>query len=473
MVYINGEWRNANKTIDVINPATGETIDSVATCGKAETEEAIKHAATAFKTWKNTPGPTRGNYLAKAVALMREQAEEFAEIVTKENGKPLADARGEVASAINYLEWYAEEARRIYGDTLTPSHENKQLMVLREPIGVSAAITPWNFPLSMITRKIAPALAAGCTVVLKPAAYTPLSAIKAFECFHEAGVPKGVVNLVIGSASDIGEVMTSHPDVRKISFTGSTGVGKKLMEQSASTVKKVSMELGGHAPLVIFDDADIDQAVQGVLSSKFKNTGQTCISTNRVYVQEGIAEEFNKRLAEKVSQLTIGNGLDEGTDVGPLIDKNSMEKVAAQVEDAVQHNGKVICGGKVHTADNIDGYFYEPTVISGATDDMEIATEETFGPVAPVFIFKTEEEAIKRANHKEYGLATYCFTSDLGRGMRMMRELEYGIVGINDPAPIVIQAPFGGVKESGMGKEGGKYGLEEYLIEKYVSIKMN
>lgn len=473
MVYINGEWRNAQKTIDVSNPATGETIDSVATCGKTETEEAIQHAAEAFKSWKKTPGPTRGTYLAKAVKLMRERAEEFAEIVTKENGKPLADARGEVASAINYLEWYAEEARRIYGDTLTPSHENKQLMVLREPIGVSAAITPWNFPLSMITRKIAPALAAGCTVVLKPASYTPLSAIKAFQCFHEAGVPKGVVNLVIGSASDIGEVMTAHPDVRKISFTGSTGVGKKLMEQSASTVKKVSMELGGHAPLVIFDDADIDQAVQGVLSSKFKNTGQTCISTNRVYVQEGIAEEFNKRLAEKVSQLKIGNGLDEGTDVGPLIDKNSMEKVAAQVEDAIEHNGKVICGGKVHTADHIDGYFYEPTVISGATDEMEIATEETFGPVAPVFIFKTEEEAVKRANHKEYGLATYCFTSDLGRGMRMMRELEYGIIGINDPAPIVIQAPFGGVKESGMGKEGGKYGLEEYLIEKYVSINMN
>lgn len=473
MVYINGEWRDSEKKLDVINPATGEVIDSVATCGKEATEEAIQHATEAFKTWKKTPGPTRGEYLAKVVAIMRSKAEELAEIITKENGKPLVDARGEVKSTIDYLEWYAEEARRVYGDTLTPSHENKHLMVLREPIGVSAAITPWNFPMSMITRKIAPALAAGCTVVLKPASYTPLSAIKAFECFHEAGVPKGVVNLVIGSASEIGGVMTSHPDVRKISFTGSTGVGKKLMEQSASTVKKVSMELGGHAPLIVFDDADIDQAVSGVLMSKFRNSGQTCISTNRVYVQEGIAEEFSQKLAEKVSKLKIGNGLVDGTDVGPLIDKGSLEKVAAQVEDARNLNGKVVAGGNVHTADDIDGYFYEPTVISGATDEMEIATEETFGPVAPLFTFKTEEEAVERANHKEYGLATYCFTSDLGRGLRMMRELEYGIVGINDPTPIVIQAPFGGVKESGMGKEGGKYGIEEYLVEKYVSIDMN
>lgn len=473
MVYINGEWRDSEKKLDVINPATGEVLDSVATCGKAETEEAIQHATEAFKTWKKTPGPTRGEYLAKVVAIMRGKAEELAEIITKENGKPLPDARGEVNSTIAYLEWYAEEARRIYGDTLTPSHENKHLMVLREAVGVSAAITPWNFPMSMITRKIAPALAAGCTVVLKPASYTPLSAIKAFECFHEAGIPKGVVNLVIGSASEIGGVMTSHPDVRKISFTGSTGVGKMLMEQSASTVKKVSMELGGHAPLVVFDDADIDLAVNGVLLSKFKSSGQTCISTNRVYVQEGIAEEFSKKLADKVSQLKIGNGFVDGTDVGPLIDKGSLEKVAEQVENARQHNGTVVAGGNIHTADDLDGYFFEPTVISGATDEMDIATEETFGPIAPLFTFKTEEEVIERANHKEYGLATYCFTKDLGRGLRMMRELDYGIVGINDPTPIVIQAPFGGFKESGTGKEGGKYGLDEYLVEKYVSINMD
>ena len=473
MVYINGEWRTSEKKLDVINPATSEVIESVSTCGKKETEEAVASATEAFKTWRKTPGPERGQYLAKAVEIMRSKAEELAEIITKENGKPFPDAQGEVKSAISYLEWYAEEARRIYGDTLTPSHDNKHLMVLREPVGVSAAITPWNFPLSMITRKIAPALASGCTVVLKPASYTPISAIKAFECFHEAGVPKGVVNLVIGSSSEIGGVMTSHPDVKKISFTGSTEVGKKLIEQSASTVKKVSMELGGHAPLIVFEDADIDKAVQGVLLSKFKSTGQTCISTNRVYVQEGIADEFSKKLAEKVAELKVGNGLKEGTDVGPLIDKGSLEKVSGQVEDAVKHGGKVLSGGKVHTADDIDGCFFEPTVIGNANDNMEIATEETFGPVAPVFTFKTEEEVIERANHDEYGLATYCFTKDLGRGLRMMRELEYGIVGINDPTPVVIQAPFGGVKESGMGKEGGKYGLDSYLIEKYVSVDMD
>ncbi len=473
MVYINGEFRTSEKKLDVINPATGEVIESVATGGKAETEEAIRHATAAFKTWKKTPGPKRGSYLAKTVALMRERAEELAETVTKENGKPLADARNEVRGAIDYLEWYAEEARRVYGDTLTPSHENKHLMVLKEPVGVCAAITPWNFPLSMITRKIAPALAAGCTVVLKPASYTPLSAIKAFECFHDAGIPAGVVNLVIGSASEIGGVMTSHPDVRKVSFTGSTAVGKKLIEQSASTVKKVSMELGGHAPLIVFDDADIDKAVRGVLMSKFKNTGQTCISTNRVYVHEAIAEEFAEKLAAKVGGLRIGNGLVEGTEVGPLIDQGALETVSAQVADAVKHDGQVICGGNVHTANDIDGYFYEPTVISGATEQMQIATEETFGPVAPIFTFASEAEIVERANHKEYALAAYCFTNDLGRGLRMMRELEYGIVGINDPTPVVIQAPFGGMKESGMGKEGGKYGIEEYLNEKYVSIDMN
>jgi len=473
MVYINGKWRTSKKKLDVINPATGAIIESVSTCGKNETEKAVASATEAFKTWKKTPGPERGGYLAKAVNIMREKEEEFAKTITEENGKPLPDARAEVKSSIAYLEWYAEEARRIYGDTLTPSHENKHLMVLQEPVGVSAAITPWNFPLSMITRKIAPALAAGCTIVLKPASYTPLSAIKAFECFHEAGIPKGVVNLVVGSSSEIGGVMTSHKDLRKISFTGSTEVGKKLIEQSASTVKKVSMELGGHAPLIIFEDADIDKAIQGVLLSKFKSTGQTCISTNRVYVQESIADEFSKKLANIVSKLTVGNGLKEGIDVGPLIDKDSLEKVAGQVEDSINHNGTILCGGSVHTADNINGYFYEPTVIGGANDKMEIATEETFGPVVPIFSFKSEEEVIERANHKEYGLAAYCFTSNLGCGLRMMRELEYGIVGINDATPIVIQAPFGGVKESGMGKEGGKYGLDSYLNEKYVSIDMN
>lgn len=472
MLYINGEWRTDGGKLDVINPATGEVIETVSTGGQKETKEAIDHATEAFKTWKMIPGVERGQYLRKVVQLMRDKSEELAKTITSENGKPLPDARGEVKSAIDYLEWYAEEAKRVYGDTLPASHSDKHLMVLREPVGVSAAITPWNFPLSMITRKIAPALAAGCTVVLKPASYTPLSAIKVFECFHEAEVPKGVVNLVIGSASEIGKEMTSNPDVRKLTFTGSTAIGKMLMRDAADTVKKVSMELGGHAPLIVFEDADIDEAVEGVLASKFRNSGQTCISTNRIYVQETIADEFGKRLAEKTAELKIGNGMNEGINVGPVIDKDARDKIAAQVEDAVKNNGKVLYGGKIHEPEEGDGYFFEPTVIQNATEEMQIATEETFGPVAPIFTFKTEEEIVERANHKEYGLAGYCYTKDMGRGLRMMRALEYGIVGINDPTPVVIQAPFGGMKESGVGNEGGKYGLEEYVEEKYVSISM-
>ncbi|MFD2131603.1 NAD-dependent succinate-semialdehyde dehydrogenase [Pseudogracilibacillus auburnensis] len=472
MLYINGTWRTSGEKLDVINPATGEVIESIVTGGAEETEEAIAQATEAFKMWKNTTGVKRSNYLATVVKLMRSRSKELAETITSENGKPLADAEREVISAIDYLEWYAEEAKRLYGDTLPASHPDKHLMVLRQPVGVCAAITPWNFPLSMITRKIAPALAAGCTVVLKPASLTPLSAIKVFECFHEAGLPAGVVNLVIGPAAEIGKVMTASPDVRKITFTGSTRIGKKLMRDAADTVKKVSMELGGHAPFIIFEDADLEEAVTGVLMTKFKNAGQTCISTNRVYVAESIAEEFGALLATKTAELTIGNGMDDGVDVGPLINAGALEKVAAQVEDATENGGKIIAGGKVHSFSGGDGYFYEPTVIQYANEEMQIATEETFGPVAPIFTFQTEEEVIEKANHQEYGLAAYCYTKDLGRGLRMMRELEYGIVGINDLAPIVIQAPFGGIKESGIGKEGGKYGLEEYLEEKFVSIHM-
>lgn len=472
MLYINGEWKTNGKKYEVINPATGETIKTISTGGQAETESAIISAEQAFKTWKSVPGVERGKYLAKTVELMRDRSEELAETITKENGKPLVDARGEVKSAIDYLEWYAEEAKRVYGDTLPASHADKHLMVIREPVGVSAAITPWNFPLSMITRKIAPALAAGCTVVLKPALNTPLSAIKVFECLHEAELPKGVVNLVIGSAPEIGGEMTSNLAVRKITFTGSTPVGKKLMRDSANTVKKVSMELGGHAPYIVFEDANIDEAVEGALLSKFKNCGQTCISTNRIYVAEEIVEEFGEKLAEKASQLRIGNGLEEGVDVGPVIDKNAQDKISTQVEDAKKQGGEIISGGEIHIAENGKGYFFEPTVILNATDDMQIATEETFGPVAPIFTFKTEKEVIAKANHREYGLAAYCFTNNMGRGLRMMRALEYGIIGINDFAPMVIQAPFGGLKESGIGNEGGKYGLEEYLEDKFVSINM-
>ncbi len=470
MLYINGKWKTEGNMMDVINPATGEVIESIATGGKAETKEAIECATAAFKTWKKSTGNERSRYLSRVVTLMRERRGELAKVITSENGKPLPDAKGEVLSAIAYLEWYAEEAKRVYGDTLPASHADKHLMVLREPIGVCAAITPWNFPLSMITRKIAPALAAGCTVVLKPADQTPLSAIKVFECFHEAGIPKGVVNLIIGPAEEIGKEMTSNNDVRKLTFTGSTAVGKKLLRDSADTVKKVSMELGGHAPFIVFEDADLDTAVEGVLLTKFKNAGQTCISTNRIYVEESIAEKFSKRMAAKTAELKVGNGMKKGIDVGPVINQSALEKISAQVEDAVSHRAEILHGGKVYEEGN--GYFYEPTVIQHATEEMLIATEETFGPIAPIFTFKTEEEIIERANHQEYGLAAYCFTKDMGRGLRMMRELEYGIVGINDPTPIVIQAPFGGVKESGIGNEGGKYGLIEYMEEKFVSIGM-
>lgn len=472
MLYINGEWRDSDNKIDVINPATGEIIQAVATGGKAETQEAIASAKEAFKSWGQTTGNERSKYLSKAVQLMRERSGQLAETITRENGKPLAYAKSEVAGAIGFLEWYAEEAKRIYGDTIPASDPNKHLMVIKQPVGVCAAITPWNFPLSMITRKIAPALAAGCTVVLKPADVTPLSAIQVFECFHEAGLPKGVANLVIGPAEEIGNEMTSNPDVRKITFTGSTRVGKLLIRNSSETVKKMSMELGGHAPYIVFEDADIDAAVNGVLISKFVNSGQTCISTNRVYVAEAVADEFSAKLAEKVSNLVVGNGLEDGTRIGPLINEAALEKVQSQVDDAVKRDGKVLTGGNILAAKDKSGYFFEPTVIQHAHDEMKITTEETFGPVAPIYTFKSEEEIIERANHAEYGLAAYCYTSDLGRGMRMMRALDYGIVGINDPAPAVVQAPFGGFKESGMGKEGGKYGLQEYLEEKFVSINM-
>ncbi|MGM0852734.1 MAG: NAD-dependent succinate-semialdehyde dehydrogenase [Bacillota bacterium] len=472
MLYINGEWKQAKSgaTLEVHNPATGELIDRVASGGKEETQKAIQAAKQAFKTWKKVTGQERGSYLASVASIMKEKKSEIAKTITLEMGKPLVHAEREVVGAINYVEWYAEEAKRIYGETIPASHPNKHLMLLREPVGVTAAITPWNFPASMITRKIAPAIAAGCTVVLKPAPATPLSAIKVFECFHEAGLPAGVANLVIGPAEEIGQELTKSPDVRKLTFTGSTPVGKMLLRESAGTVKKVSMELGGHAPFIIFEDADIEAAIQGVLGTKFVNSGQTCISTNRVYVAESIAEEFGEKLAEKAVQLKVGNGMDEGVDVGPLINEQALEKVESHVADAINHNGKILCGGNRYASPEGKGNFFEPTVINYAQDNMKISTEETFGPVAPIFTFKDEEEVIERANHDSYGLAAYCFTNDMRRGYRMMAELEYGIVGINDSAPIVAQAPFGGIKESGMGKEGGKSGILEYLEEKFVSV---
>jgi succinate-semialdehyde dehydrogenase / glutarate-semialdehyde dehydrogenase len=473
MLYINGEWMESlsGKTLVVTNPATNQTIKRVASAGVEETKQAIAAAKQAFLGWRKLTGKERCSYLQKAAQHLREQADSLAKLITLEMGKPLKEAKGEVALAIDYVDWYAEEAKRIYGETIPASHREKRLLVIQQPVGVVAAVTPWNFPAAMITRKIAPALATGCTMVLKPASATPLSAIKVIEAFAAAGIPKGVVNLVIGSASEIVGEMTSNPDVRKLTFTGSTEVGKKLIRDSAEMVKKVSMELGGHAPFIVFEDADIDAAVEGAIIAKFRNAGQTCVCMNRLYVSEKIADEFARKFAEKVSQFKLGNGLEEGVDVGPLIDQWAVQKVEEHVQDAIENQGQIICGGK--RADiSLDGHFYEPTVINYANDNMKIAIEETFGPVAPIFTFKTDEEVIEKANHPQFGLAAYFYTKDLRRAFRMMEEVEYGIVGINDPLPTVAQAPFGGVKESGMGKEGGRQGLKDYLVEKFVSINL-
>lgn len=475
MLYINGEWREAisGEKLEVKNPATGDVLHEVAYGGAEETKQAIAAAKAAFPLWKKMTGGQRANYLMKIVSIMREELDEIAETITKEMGKPIKEAQAEVKSAIAYTEWFAEEAKRIFGDTVPASQPNKHLMVLRQPVGVVAAITPWNFPVSMITRKIAPAIAAGCTVVLKPAPDTPLSAIKIFEAFHKAELPKGVANLVIGKAEEVGQEMTASPDVRKITFTGSTNVGKLLLRAAADTVKLTSMELGGHAPFIVFADADLDAAVQGAMNTKFRNCGQTCISTNRIYVEESVADEFGRKLAEAAKRLVVGDGMQDDTEVGPLINEQAVAKVQSQIEDAKGKGGKVLTGGRQANVNGRQGYFYEPTVINYATDEMKIATEETFGPVAPIFTFKDEEEVIAKANDTRHGLASYFFTKDIKRIFHLSEELEYGIVGVNDPSPIVVQAPFGGVKESGIGREGGRHGIDEFLEEKFVSIKLD
>ncbi|KGX91774.1 succinate-semialdehyde dehdyrogenase [Pontibacillus marinus BH030004 = DSM 16465] len=472
-MYINGRWiESTEHTIEIINPATGEHVQEVAAGGQKETKETIDAAKQAFKMWKNKTGKERGQYLKEIARLMVEKKDVLAEAITKEMGKPFEDAKREILVAADYTEWYGEEAKRVYGDVIPASVPDKHLMVVRQPVGVTAAITPWNFPVSMITRKIAPALAAGCTVIIKPAPSTPLSAIEVFKCFHEAGLPEGVANLIIGPAEEIGPELTSNKDVRKLTFTGSTNVGKHLMRESATNVKKVSMELGGHAPFLVFEDADIDEAVKGALLTKFKNAGQTCISTNRVYVAESIAEVFQRKLTEKVAELKVGNGMEAGVDVGPLVNEQALEKVQDHVADAIKHGGEVLVGGNTFEKEGLSGNFYQPTVIANANESMKIATEETFGPVLPVFTFTNEDDVIERANHDRYGLAAYCYTKDMSRGYHLMNELEYGIIGINDPGPVAAQAPFGGVKESGVGREGGKHGMDEFVEEKFVSMNV-
>lgn len=473
MLYINGEWIETKEKLEVKNPATGEVLDSVSKSKEKETQSAIDAAKTAMASWAKLTAKDRYDYLKRVAEILKNRTDHIANVITTEMGKPLNEAKGEISLAIDYLDWFAEEGRRIYGETIPASSESKRLMLMRQPVGVVGAITPWNFPIAMITRKIAPAIAAGCTVVLKPASATPLTAIEVFKAFHEAGVPKGVVNLLHGSASKIVKVMMDSPDVRKITFTGSTEVGKQLVRQSADTMKKVSMELGGHAPFIVFEDADIDHATDAAIASKFRNAGQTCVCTNRIYVQESILDEFTDLLSKKISQLVIGNGLDSGITIGPLIDTAAVEKAESQVKDAVEKGAEISIGGnKLTEGEFANGHFFEPTLLKNVNHNMKISYEETFGPVVPVIKFDTEEEVIEKANNSEYGLASYFFTKDLSRMYRVSEALEYGIIGVNDPLPTVAQAPFGGVKESGVGREGGRQGIEDFLEYKFLSIQL-
>lgn len=474
MLYINGEWIESSDSFDVINPASNEVLEHIPKASPQQTNDAIDAANAAFPMWSKLPALKRAAYLHKVADLLRERMDHIAAIITKEMGKPLPEAKGEMSLAIDYLEWYAEEGRRIYGETIPASTENKRLMVIQQPVGVVGAITPWNFPIAMITRKLAPALAAGCTFILKPASATPLTAIEVIKACHDAGIPKGVVNLLHGSANTIVNELMASADVHKITFTGSTEVGKHLIRQSADTVKKVSMELGGNAPFIVFEDANIEVAAEAVIASKFRNAGQTCVCTNRIYVHENIAEEFSKALARNVNELVVGNGLDSGVTIGPLIDEGAVSKVESHISDATEKGAQVLAGGSRLDEGNFkDGFFFQPTVLTNVNDDMKISFEETFGPIAPVFTFSSEEEVIARANNTEYGLASYIFTNHNSRIIRVSEALNYGIVGVNDPLPTVAQAPFGGVKESGIGREGGRQGIVEFLEDKFISIQMD
>jgi succinate-semialdehyde dehydrogenase/glutarate-semialdehyde dehydrogenase len=467
--FVNGEWIDAadGRTSTVSNPATGEQIATVPVLDGKATQLAIRAAAAAFPAWAARTAKERSIILRRWFDLMMANQQDLARLMTAEQGKPLAEAAGEIAYAAAYIEWFSEEARRVYGDVIPGHNADKRILVLRQPVGVVGAITPWNFPAAMIARKAAPALAAGCTFVCKPAAQTPLSALAMAELGQRAGIPAGVLNIITGKASEIGAELTSSPIVRKLSFTGSTGIGKLLMTQSAATLKKLSLELGGNAPFIVFDDADLDAAVQGALASKYRNTGQTCVCTNRFLVQQGVYEEFAKRLTAAVGKLKVGDGLKGPTDQGPLIDMAAVKKVEEHVADALAKGGTILTGGKRHA---LGGQFYEPTVITGANKSMLLAREETFGPVAPLFKFATEPEAIALANDTEFGLASYIYTRDLARSWRVSEALEYGIVGLNTGLISTEVAPFGGIKESGFGREGSKYGILDYTEMKYVCV---
>ncbi|CAB3390283.1 NAD-dependent succinate-semialdehyde dehydrogenase [Kyrpidia spormannii] len=476
-LYVDGQWTPAGsgKTFEVYNPATGDVVGEVADASKEDVLRAVDAAHRAFPGWAAKTAKERSEILRRAYDLIVANLDELAVIMTTEQGKPLAEAKGEIQYAADFVLWYSEEAKRVYGETIPASFPHKRILVLRQPVGVVAAITPWNFPAAMITRKIAPALAAGCTVIVKPAKQTPLTACRLVEIFEEAGMPPGVVNLITGSrAAEIADTMLADERVRKITFTGSTEVGKQLMRKAADTVKHISLELGGHAPFLVFEDADIDAAAREVAASKFRNAGQTCVCTNRVYVHESIAEPFAEALAKRAAAMKVGNGLEEGVVIGPLIDRQAAEKVEEHVRDAVQKGARVVTGGHRLSRAGTKGevHFFEPTVLLDVSDDMLVLYEETFGPVAPVQTFRDDEEAVRKANDTRYGLAAYLFTRDLSRAVRVAESLEYGIVGINDGLPSVAQAPFGGFKESGLGREGGRHGIEEFLEIKYVSLAL-
>ena len=468
-IAIGGAWHDAEsgKTSDVTNPATGETIGTIAWAGAIETKRAITAAQAAFKAWSATLASERAAALHRMAAVIRENADLLASMLTLEQGKPLAEAKGEILLGANYVQWFAEEARRINGQIVPSPWKDNQILVTREPVGVVAAISPWNFPFSMLSRKIGPALAAGCTVVVKPSEFTPYCGLVWAVLAEKAGVPAGVVNVITGDAAEIGGELTGNPLVRKLTFTGSTRVGKLLYAQSAATMKKLSMELGGNAPFIVFDDADLDKAVEGAVAAKYRNTGQTCVCTNRFYVQEGIYDAFVERFTERVTALKVGNGFEAGVQQGPLINAAAVKKVEAHVEDALSKGGVLLAGGRPHS---LGGTFYEPTVLGDATSDMLVAHEETFGPVAAIFRFREEEEAIAAANATEFGLAAYFYTRDLARAFRVARALESGMVGINEGIITTEVAPFGGVKDSGIGREGSTLGIEEFLHVKYMSV---
>jgi succinate-semialdehyde dehydrogenase/glutarate-semialdehyde dehydrogenase len=467
--YVDGQWIDADsgKTIDVTNPSDGSKLGTVPAAGEAETRRAIEAANRAYPAWRARTAKERAKILRTWFDLMMANQEDLARIMTAEQGKPIAESRGEIAYAASFIEWFGEEAKRVYGDTIPAHLAGRRLVVTKEPVGVCAAITPWNFPAAMITRKAGPALAAGCPIVIKPATATPYSAFAMAVLAERAGVPAGVLSVLTGSAKAIGGEMTTNPIVRKLTFTGSTEIGKQLMSQCAGTVKKVSLELGGNAPFIVFDDADLDEAVKGAIASKYRNTGQTCVCANRLLVQNGVYDAFAAKLADAVKALKVADGMTEGAQQGPLIDMSAIEKVEDHIRDALSKGARVVVGGERHP---LGGTFFQPTVLADVTTEMKVTRDETFGPVAPLFRFDTEEQAIRMANDTEYGLAAYFYSRDIGRVWRVAEALEYGIVGINEGIISTEVAPFGGMKESGIGREGSKYGIEEYMEIKYLCM---